>query len=531
MKNIKFFSLLKPTLMVTAIICSTLSLHNCADLDEDPLVANLIPLSYSNTAELGVSVTGIYSRLREASQWSTFFVNGWSGDDITTHKVSNKADFREFDQRSITNENSRISGNWRDIYAMIRAANTTLENAVALEALVDPEQIEIRDRLLGEVYFLRGAMFYHLARVHGRIPLPLTSEPELDISLSSIEEVYTQIESDLLKAESMLPELYPKTPLGAPRPNSGSARAILARLYLDWAGFPANDNSKYVDAAASAKQVMDNAGNHNFGLVENLEDLWTLENRFNSESTWTIAYSVPNELHNRKYGKLGNPSDLDGWAETFAEIRFFEDFPEGARKEATYRTDHDWENFKDQAAPVFKKIVGPAGDIPLTDFNTNRNDFYLRYAEVLLIYSEASARSGNTNTDAWEALNKVRRRAAGLPYNNTYPTPVPQRILNASGIWENHPTLMYSDVTSGDLAELTFTERKWELAGEWLRWNDLVRMERVDQALSNRDPQVSRNANGDLLPVQNAIMGSLGTDNYFAPIPKREIDLNPNLAN
>ena len=43
----------------------------------------------------------------------------------------------------------------------------------------------------------------------------------------------------------------------------------------------------------------------------------------------------------------------------------------------------------------------------------------------------------------------------------------------------------------GDLAELAYTERKWEFAGEYMRWNDLLRMERVQEALSNRNPQVS----------------------------------------
>jgi hypothetical protein len=55
-------------------------------------------------------------------------------------------------------------------------------------------------------------------------------------------------------------------------------------------------------------------------------------------------------------------------------------------------------------------------------------------------------------------------------------------------------------------------------------------MERVQQALSNRDPQSSFNSSGQLLSVQNPIIGSLGTDNYFAPVPANEVALNPNLS-
>lgn len=502
----KLYKMLKPEFLVIVLISFAFIFDSCADLEEDPTVANVAPGKYTIQEELELGVTGIYSQLRNASQWSTFFVAGWGGDDITTHKVSNKADFREFDQRSVSPTNSRIASNWRDVFKMVRAANNVLESADGLQL----PDTDAQSRLLGEIYFLRGTMFFHQARVHGRIPLPLTSAPDFEIGLASQEEVYQQIESDLLKAEELLPNIYPGVMNGAPRPNAGSARALLARLYMDWAGFPMKDNSKYADAASSAKKVIDNKGAHGFELLNDLEDLWKLENRFNNESVWTIAYNRSSGLNNRKYGKLGNPSDLGGWQETFAEIRFYEDFPEGARKEATYRTEHDWENFTDQQTPVFKKLVGPEGDIPLTDFNTDRSDFYMRYAEVLLIYAEASGHVGTPSSDAWEALNMIRRRAEGLPYN----VPAPS-----------------VDITSGDIAEIAFTERKWEFAGEWIRWNDLVRLEKVSDALGNRDPQSSFNSAGDLLNVQNPILGSLGTDNYFAPIPQNELRLNPNLAN
>lgn len=495
---------------VLAVVLLTfgVTLYSCADLEEDPTIANLAPGKYSNQAELELGVAGIYTQLRNAAQWSTFYVAGWGGDDITTHRVSNKADFREFDQRVVTSENSRSYNNWRDIYKMIRAANSVIESAADLE-LTDQDA---QDRLLGEVYFLRGTLFFHLARVHGRIALPLTSIPELDVPLATQLQVYEQIESDLLQAESLLPAMYPGVEAGAPRPNSGSARSILARLYMDWAGFPLKDAGKYTDAMNSAKTVMDNSGSHGFSLVTDLEDLWKLENRFNSESIWTIAYCVSCNSPNRKFGKLGNPSDLKGWQETFAEIKFYEDMPEGPRKEATYRTEHDWTNFTDQQTPVFKKIVGPINDgvedISLNDFNTDRTDFYMRYAEVLLIYAEASGHTGNNSSEAYTALNMIRRRAAGLPYDE------PSSV----------------DVSSGDLVDLAFTERKWELAGEWIRWNDLVRMEQVDAALSDRDPYKSYNSAGELVKVQNPILGSLGTDNYFHPVPARICQQSPQLC-
>lgn len=524
MKKYKYKSIL-----LTSLVCSGLLVGCGKDfLEEDPTINEISITKYEFEEQLQDGVTGIYGQLVRAARWSTFYVNGWSGDDITTHKASNKADFREYDQRVISKANARTTNNWSGIYSMIRAANTVLAN---IEGVTLPN-IDLQNQLIGETHFLRGTLLLHLTRVHGQIPLPLdVSQPDPQLALSSQQEVYEQIESDLLKAETLLPAI---TTTGAVKPNSGSARAMLSRLYLDWAGYQGGDATKYADAASSAKQVIDNKDTHGFNLMTNFEDLFKVANRFNEESIWTISYCEACGLDNRKYGKLGLPGDFAGWQETFAEIKFFEDFPEGPRKEATYLTEipvdaagkidptstimKKWTEFKDQQSPIFKKISGSLEDNTYGAFKTNRNDFYMRFAEVLLIYAEASGRSGNVTADAWEALNMVRRRAEGLPFD----TP------DAS-----------VDVTSGDIAELAFEERKWEFAGEFIRWNDLVRMQKVQEALSNRTPATSigtafdADGNGTPSPITSAanpILGSLGTENYFAPIPAGEIAIHPGLG-
>lgn len=527
MKTTQYHRLLKGVLGLLVVLV----VQGC-ELEEDPAASQLAVLPYETLAELELGVNGMYGQLIRASWMTTFYVNGWSGDDMTTHRASNKADFREYDQRFITAENARSFSNWGAVYEMVRAANTVLANVEG----VTFTDTETQNRLIGETHFLRGLMFYHLTRIHGEIALPLSIVPDPEIGLASQLEIYGQIEDDLLMAESLLPA---SSNLGASRPNQGSARAILARLYLDWAGFPVKDNTKYADAAASAKQVIDNAATHGFALIDDMSSLYTLAGRFNTESVFTIAYCNDCGLANRKHGKLGLPADYGGWQETFAEIRFYEDFPDGPRKEATYHAavpvDENgsatsdvanaaafvpWTEFKDQQNPVFRKITGPFEDAIWTGFQSSRNDYYMRYAELLLIYAEASGRSGNVTADAWEALNMVRRRAAGLPPN------APDASV---------------DVTSGDIAELAFDEKKWELAGEYLRWYDLIRMERVEVALGDgaRDPRVSigtvydENGNGTPVPLtepSNPILGSLGTDNYFAPIPAQEIERNPNLG-
>ena len=537
MKTIKIYKSFKELLGLFSIVAIALGFNSCEqfDLEENPAGSQSQVVTYSSMPQLELGVTGIYGKLNKAAWMSTFYVNGWSGDDITTHVASNKADFREYDQRFVTPENSRTLTNWNGVYEMIRAANTVLQS-VEGQTLPDPDPTK-QERLVGETYFLRAIMFNHLMRIHGRIPLVLEVDPFQQPSLASQVEVFQQIESDLLEAESRLPV---STNVGSTRPSKGTARAFLARLYMDWAGFPLKDASKYPQAASSAKTVIDNAASHGFGLEPDLAKLWSLAGRFTQEGVFTIAYSnSAGNLTNRKMGKLGLPSDpgLNGWQETFAEIRFFEDMPDGARKDATYYAELPvgddgainlnsptrilrWEEFKDQQNPILRKIVGDLADGDWAQFQTLRSDLYMRYAEVLLIYAEASGEAGTAGADAWEALNMVHRRAEGLPTN----TPAP------------------SDLTVGDgsIQDLAFTERKWEFAGEFIRWNDLVRKEKVQEALGNRNPRVSIGTEYDengvgspkpLTTAQNPILGSLGTDNYYAPIPQQEIEKNPNLGN
>lgn len=491
-------------------LCTTFFFTACVNLDEDVAGARLDPSNLNSEEALRASITGAYNAVGESVKWSQFWINSFGGDDITTHSGKNKIAFREADRRTLTSTSERINTAYEESYKVIKAVNNIIENK---NNFVGTNQNAI-DGMIGEAYFLRAFYYFHLTQTFGKVPLNLTVANEPDLGLSEIVDIYTQIESDFLNAESLLPAKYPGVN-AAIRPNSGSARAMLAKLYLHWAGWPLKDNAKYAMAASSAKTVIDNAASHGFALVPDMNTLWSIAdgNRLNSEIVWGVAHCVTcnNSYANRHTGKLGYASSVGGWNEIFAEIAFMEDFPEGPRKEATYVTEGklkkddsdgihkkgdivNWTVFDDEAHPSFKKVTGHLDEISTGNSMTSMTTYFMRYADLLLIYAEAEGRSGGNAAGAWEALNKVRRRAYG------------------SGT---------VDLVSGDLAELAYTERKWELAGEYIRWGDLVRMERVAAALANRSP----------LELVGPVDGDTSPANYFSPIPQSEIDKAPQLAN
>ncbi|MBN2520492.1 MAG: RagB/SusD family nutrient uptake outer membrane protein, partial [Bacteroidales bacterium] len=89
------------------------------------------------------------------------------------------------------------------------------------------------NQIVGDIYFMRAYCYYRLARVFGEVPLILDTEVNYNISCSSFKEIYNQIESDLLTAISLLPL---KKNVSTVCPNRGSAKALLAEVYLTMGG-------------------------------------------------------------------------------------------------------------------------------------------------------------------------------------------------------------------------------------------------------------------------------------------------------
>jgi hypothetical protein len=118
---------------------------------------------------------------------------------------------------------------------------------------------------------------------------------------------------------------------------------------------------------------------------------------------------------------------------------------------------------------------------------------YLRYAEVLLMYAEAQAMSeGTPNELAYWCIDQTRLRA-GLP---AFDRNVKDKIAFRDSV---------------------VAERGWEFCGEYCRWFDLVRTEKVAEMNSHKDEV-------DFKPLN-----TIDASRYWAPIPGTEVSLNPNL--
>jgi hypothetical protein len=286
------------------------------------------------------------------------------------------------------------------------------------------------------------------------------------------------------------------------RLHSGAAKALLADLYLTWGGWPVKDATKYQMAADKAKEVVD------MGYFELLaiDQLWLFNNQNSKESVFSVQFSEDENLGSA-YASAFSFHMSRGWSDAYPELQFFNDFPAGARKDATFVTDIPNRGVsagqivdKDPATipwadsermhPMYKKFTLSENLNVGNRVASFRSFEVIRYAEVLLIFAEAQARGDGETTASIDALNQVKRRASGLPYN----TP-------DVGV----------DVTSATPEEI-LAEKGWELAGEHKRWYDLIRTETLEAIALDRDP------------IENVPLTKQPTkDNYISPIPARFI--------
>lgn len=475
-----------------ATLITLVSLTSCKKfLDEEPNGLLSGDEAIGDVSGLNAQLAGAYHTL--IGSWDMGFATAaaigttMGGDDVTTHPESNKADFREFDQFNVTAFNARSVALWNGCYKTIQSANNIINNHGKTTG--DADAIK---QIVGEAYFLRAFSYYYLVRLWGKIPLIKTEvySPELlTVTKSEITEVYSLIEEDLTKAKDMVSN----TKVSSGRINKGTVLAYLADVYLTQTGWPVKNNAKASLAAATAKEVIDNKSSYGFDLYQG--DFLKIFAGGTGEEVFALQ-TDGNVTDNLFYGQSGMPVDIDGWNDFQAEINFFNNFPAGNRKNGTFLTSItkngqviQWPDFE-LKHPYYRKFWIQNGN-PDT-YHSKNPIIMMRYAEVLLIYAEAQARSGSPDTEAYNAINAVRQRAGLAP--------------------------LTSGLSSADFIKAVIQERAWEFAAEWHRWFDIVRTETVKEANSNRHVN------------EIPLIGDPGNEQkWLLPIPAGDATINPNL--
>lgn len=486
------------------ILVLALLFAGCQKLTEDPK-GSLTPQSFYKTLDdLNAAVTGVYYPLISGS-WSDFASSTiWAplmgSDDITTQPQDEG--FAESDRFIVSNTNTQLSSTgWTYPYKVVYAANTVLAGAVT----VTKGSKEAIGADLGQVRFLRAWAYFWIVRLYGNIPLDTTGKLDYTLNKAPVKDVYSLIISDLQYAVGNLPLSWDNQP---GRPTSWTAKALLAEVYLTMGGWPVKDASKYAAAASLERDVIDNGP---YVLLPHFADVFKIANRNAGDIVWAIECGafpqyIPPYL-NSQPGAATDPVEESGWQDMFAEVGFYKRFPPGPRKDATFHTRladgtpwTDWSIHHPFYAKYRDGTVKNSADYQY-DFWASLNVVFIRFDKVLLTYAEArDMANGGPDASAYEAINEVRRRAMDLPVH----TPAPGVDLQPG-------------LSQAAFRDSVIAERGWEFAGEYTRWFDLIRTEKLEEMTALKDPL-------DMTPLK-----PVSHDDYLMPIPYAETVMDPKL--
>ncbi|MDP4276630.1 MAG: RagB/SusD family nutrient uptake outer membrane protein [Bacteroidota bacterium] len=456
-------------------------LSSCSGFLDEKLKGQYSAENYYTTEEAATqAVNGIYNSLYSIKLW--VFGDVASDDAVKGGNAGDQGDINFINDFTASSDNGVISTFWQDTYETISRANNVIAYVPSMSI-----DATLRDRLVGEAKFLRAFSYFNLVNVFGKVPLkllPQTTQANINVGLSEVSAIYTQIEKDLTEAIAVLPASYSSE---KGRVTKGAAYGLLAKADLYQQKYA--ECLTNINALESLKQ---------YRLAGNYADLFKAGAEDSSEIIFGIRYV------NDTKASLGNLMTV--WFAPSTEGGYYFDAPTQSYVDAF--TEKDTTGADDprldasigrDGKPWFNKTTFSSSWSEATGYLVRKYDedavpglaiaqstvpyHYMRYADILLMKAEAINELGGTDAVAKAAvpLNQVRKRA-GLA-----------------------PTTASTQVT---LRAVIRNERRKELGFEFHRFFDLMRW------------------------GKEAAETALGSDfkwtepRFYFPLPQEELDAN-----
>ncbi|MCM4173965.1 RagB/SusD family nutrient uptake outer membrane protein [Arenibacter sp. TNZ] len=478
MKNIKY--------TISILITFALFLTSCESyLEENPAGNISIANFYSSEDDAIAGLYGVYNSVY--SLYGNMAINYGEVNADNATVSPNVSDLFEWDE--FTYNNGLTEGFWSSAYDGINLAN----EVALFTSEIDFDSDKKAD-IVSEAKALRALFYWHLVRAMGGVPIyetPTVGFDEVDAPRASVDEVYSLIIRDLTEAALELP-----TTSAAGRFNAHIADALLARIYLYRGDFP--------NALKHSKNVIDSG---DYDLFTDYANAFKTENNNGIEHVYQIQY-LSGERNNNIPGSFG-PRALPGqygnsfWANTVVggSIAPSEEF--NAENPISYRRSvtiaDSYEHIDGVTGTItMEEAYGPGVypfyvskfDDRAKELQSGVNFNVIRYADVLLIASEALNEVDPADNLKYVWINKVRERAR-------------------NGIESDLPDL--SSLSQDDFRTAVLDERRFELAFEGQRAWDLKRR-------------------GLFLSVMRAQGKNVEDFKLLFPIPDNQIRLNTNLT-
>ena len=467
-------------------------------------------------------ITGLYARLKNARMYGRDFIThpeALADNGFATNKSGRLLPEANNTQPiSTTGANHFTVTPWASYYAGINQINLALETLPTLEFSPAITQAE-RDRWEGQMYFLRGLMFFDMIKVYsyipgavvapqdkGGVPIVLTGISTAEAALAfkpsrdPIDAVYTQIIDDLTKAEAKL-----LSSASVNLANKGAAQGLLARVCLY--------KKDYTAARSWADKCIATAGSK-MTTVSNYVTNWRVATH--NESLFQVAFLTNgenigvNESLQTSFTTLvtpGNQAVTGGFGDLVPTLSLLTDLGitlNGGMTVANFGLNH---TIASRSTDVRNLLYEPgtAGRGPIKVECTKylgKNGFInldnvpvFRIAEAYLIRAEVQATAGSPVFNLSEAL-------ADMQFLKT------RRYTDYAGSAQQTAD---NAMTGPQLYEEILRQRRIELAYEGHRFFDLKRLGR------------------DLVKSPHYNSVAFTDTRILPPIPQADVDGNPNL--
>lgn len=478
---------------VFSVVIALLLINGCSEDNLELTNPNgLSPETFFKTeAQVQSSVNAAYANLQTRGLYTRHMF--FSQDNMAHENGGNpqlEADKRQYLDFSFSSAHGPIADYWESCYRGINKANFVIGNEEKIneidDAILSPTK---KQKFIGEAKFLRALYNFLLVTRFGDIPL-ITDIPEsaAGIAKSPQQDVYNLIISDLTAASTTLLD---KGSEERGRATKGAAIALLGKVYLYQKQYGmAMAEFKKLSGYSLEADFYDNFKEETEHGVESIFEI-EYDDDLGDGAKWnsTVSGEGPNEVTFR-----GQEYGFNDWFNVFPSDDLLDEFEPGDARYAGsfYSVGDSFGNGSvvtagdltagEQRRAGWKKYQNYYKD-QNEDQASGINMKYMRYADVLLMMAECENETGSQDV-AVGYINEVRARAglADLP----------------------------SGLSKSEVFNAIVHERKVELAGEQVRFNDILRWGIASTELAGTNFQIGKNE--------------------LWPIPDREISSNENMS-
>ena len=557
------------TIKYLFLVVLFMSFLGCSDLLEEVPVSDLsVENSFNTEADAKAAIVGVYNSLHLEG------VYGKSQTLFSTdeHNAGSKVPLSGFNLYSFTADNVEvILPIWRDHYLGINRANLAISKIPSINM-----NVEKRNTLVAEAKFIKALLYFNLIRYYGDVPYKYSetaSLNDLNIPRTPVATIYENMIRDL---EYCVEHLEVKAAGLAGHATQDAAKTLLASIYLTRGSMARRDNTgngiaDFTLATRYSKEVIDA---NRYRLCTYFPDAFIVQNKNNDEIIFDVQFKSPGLGVGNTIGiNMGIPSTASGVDNLTAggsqgAIRanpyhqFYYEVADSIRMKWTnarilinattggYSIVSAVSNNPPVSAAKFRRypVRSPGFVLQTNDYDVNWPIF--RYAEVLLIYAEASNEINGPNQLAINALNLLRSRARNTNIGGVHRDILPRSLSIQRSIGLVDLTLTNSLVsTQSAFRNYILLERSRELSQEGKRWFDLVRWGILKSTLRGLNAKCIAKIS-ETPPVEvpvitntkwtnywngrvdewNLITGAIQDFHMLLPIPNNERRANPSIG-